>query len=92
MSARDAFLLAYLDKMPPALWVAWYSAVRDAKSQSALGKILFDPSTNALRNLTTASIRAAVVKCVLKHKPLKMLVSQEADALVAAIQTKFKKG
>ena len=57
MNASDEFLIVYIEKMPPVLWAAWYSTVRDAKSKVALGQVLFDPATDSLRDLTTASIR-----------------------------------
>lgn len=86
MKAPDELTLAYLHKTKPVQWVAWYAAVQDAEAKLALRTILFESTTDSLRDLTADSVRALVVDCVLKHKPLSRMVVLETDAIVEAIQ------
>ncbi len=71
------FLRGYVRNCAPVQWVAWWGNVTDPLAKQQLYDILFDPETDALRDLTQPHIREEMATLVLQSDYLQELVWAE---------------
>ena len=72
------FLRAYLKHSVPVQWVGWWWDATDAVAKEQLYAVLFEASTDSLRDLTLSSVRQQMTELVLHSDPLASMVLTEA--------------
>src|SRR5688500_8053136 len=66
-------------------WVSWWLDATDDDAGDGLRSVLFEPGTEALRDLTAPGVRQAVVEAVLASPRLCRAVGAEADRIFDAV-------
>jgi hypothetical protein len=69
----------------PIHWVKWWGDTNDSTAKNRLYSVLFDASTESLKDLTTQAIRAELLGVVLANETLRQTVLKEAREFVDAV-------
>ena len=72
------FVRAYSKHSVPVQWVGWWSDATDATTKEELYSILFEASTDSLRDLTLPSVRQQVTDMVFHSEHLASMILTEA--------------
>ena len=80
----------YVRLTVPANWVIWWSDAEEGDAKQRLSDVLFDPSTDALHDLTTPEIRAEVLDAVVDSPYLRKIVVRHAREFWQRVEAEQK--
>jgi hypothetical protein len=80
----------YVRRTVPVNWVIWWSDAEEGDAKRRLYDVLFDPSTDALRDLTVPEIRERVLDAVVDSPGLQEIVARHAGEFWQRVEAEQK--